>query len=70
MTASRTITNECRYEIVRQLHEGGMGVVYEAIQHGARGFQKRVAIKIVRPQLADSPDSSRTSSAKLASSPT
>lgn len=55
MSASRTITGECRYEIVRQLHEGGMGVVYEAIQHGARGFQKRVAIKVIRPQLAEKP---------------
>ena len=29
-----------------------MGVVYEALQHGSRGFQKRVAIKVIRPQLA------------------
>jgi len=55
MAASKSITGECRYEIVRQLHEGGMGVVYEAIQHGSRGFQKRVAIKVIRPQLAAQP---------------
>src|SRR5271156_73343 len=29
-----------------------MGVVYEAEQHGAQGFVKRVAIKIVRPNFA------------------
>jgi serine/threonine protein kinase len=43
-----TIQNEFRYEIVRKLYEGGMGIVYEAEQQGARGFVKRVAIKVVR----------------------
>jgi serine/threonine protein kinase len=43
-----TIQNEFRYEIVRKIFEGGMGVVYEAEQLGARQFQKRVAIKVVR----------------------
>jgi serine/threonine protein kinase len=47
-----TVQNEFRYEIVRQIFEGGMGVVYEAEQHGARGFIKRVAIKIIRPNFA------------------
>jgi serine/threonine protein kinase len=44
-----TIQNEFRYEIVRKIFEGGMGIVYEAEQHGAREFVKRVAIKIIRP---------------------
>jgi eukaryotic-like serine/threonine-protein kinase len=35
------------------LAEGGMGVVYEAEQHGARGFVKRVAIKVIRQNYAD-----------------
>lgn len=43
-----TIKNDFRYEVVRLIYEGGMGVVYEAQQQGARGFQKRVAIKVVR----------------------
>jgi serine/threonine-protein kinase len=43
-----TIQNEFRYEIVRKIYEGGMGVVYEAEQLGARDFVKRVAIKVVR----------------------
>jgi serine/threonine protein kinase len=43
-----TIQNEFRYEITRKIFEGGMGVVYEAEQHGARNFVKRVAIKIIR----------------------
>ena len=48
-----TIQNEFRYEIVRKIFEGGMGVVYEAEQHGARNFIKRIAIKVVRQNYAD-----------------
>jgi serine/threonine-protein kinase len=47
-----TVQNELRYEIVRKIFEGGMGVVYEAEQHGTRNFIKRVAIKVVRPNYA------------------
>jgi serine/threonine protein kinase len=48
-------TIECgvRYEIVRKIFEGGMGVVYEAEQQGARDFIKRVAIKIIRQSYAN-----------------
>jgi serine/threonine-protein kinase len=48
-----TIQNEFRYEIVRSLSEGGMGVVYEAEQHGARAFVKRIAIKVIRQNYAN-----------------
>jgi serine/threonine-protein kinase len=47
-----TIQNELRYDIVRKIFEGGMGVVYEAEQRGARDFIKRVAIKVVRANYA------------------
>ena len=47
-----TIQNEFRYDIVRRIFEGGMGVVYEAEQRGARDFIKRVAIKVVRANYA------------------
>ena len=47
-----SIQNEFRYDIVRKIFEGGMGIVYEAEQHGARDFIKRVAIKIIRPNYA------------------
>lgn len=47
-----TIQNEFRYEITRKIFEGGMGIVYEAEQHGAHDFVKRVAIKIIRPNFA------------------
>jgi serine/threonine-protein kinase len=43
-----TIQSDFRYEIVRKICEGGMGIVYEAEQRGAREFVKRIAIKVVR----------------------
>ena len=48
-----TIQNEFRYDIVRKIFEGGMGIVYEAEQHGAREFVKRLAIKVIRQNYAD-----------------
>ena len=47
-----SIQNEFRYDIVRKIFEGGMGIVYEAEQRGAHDFVKRVAIKIIRPNFA------------------
>src|SRR5438477_6708570 len=52
MGALFTIHGDLRYEIVRKIFEGGMGIVYEAEQHGARNFVKRVAIKVVRQSYA------------------
>lgn len=40
----------CR--ILRTVAEGGMGAVYEAVQEGAYGFEKRVAIKTLLPSLS------------------
>ncbi|HXG46434.1 MAG TPA: serine/threonine-protein kinase [Methylomirabilota bacterium] len=53
MAALFTIHSDLRYEIVRKIYEGGMGIVYEAEQHGARDFVKRVAIKVIRQSYAD-----------------
>jgi eukaryotic-like serine/threonine-protein kinase len=47
-----TIQNEFRYDVVRKIFEGGMGIVYEAEQRGTRDFVKRVAIKVVRSNYA------------------
>ena len=47
-----TINNEFRYEIVRKIFEGGMGIVYEAEQLGSREFVKRIAIKVIRQHYA------------------
>src|SRR5436190_2261763 len=46
------IQNEFRYDIVRKIFEGGMGIVYEAEQNGAREFVKRIAIKVIRHNYA------------------
>ena len=48
-----TIQNEFRYEIVRKICDGGMGMVYEAEQHGTRDFIKRMAIKVIRQSYAN-----------------
>src|SRR5437899_8365187 len=48
-----TIGSDLRYDIVRKVFEGGMGIVYEAEQHGARNFVKRIAIKVVRQSYAN-----------------
>jgi len=48
-----TIQSEFRYEIVRKIFEGGMGIVYEAEQQGARNFVKRVAMKVIRQNYAN-----------------
>src|SRR6185436_6330246 len=48
-----TIQSDFHYDILRKLSEGGMGIVYEAEQKGARDFSKRVAIKVVRQSFAN-----------------
>ena len=40
------------YELVRRLGRGGMAEVHLAIAHGASGFQREVAIKLLAPELA------------------
>src|SRR5207249_5527193 len=53
MGALFSINSDLRYDIVRKIFEGGMGIVYEAEQHGARNFVKRIAIKVVRQSYAN-----------------
>ena len=42
-----------KYELVAPVGEGGMASVYRGVTHGAAGFEKRVAIKRVLPNLAE-----------------
>jgi eukaryotic-like serine/threonine-protein kinase len=44
------------YEMVRTIAEGGMGVVYEAHQHGAGQFKKTVAVKLIRGEYSAIPE--------------
>jgi serine/threonine protein kinase len=48
-----TIQSDFRYDVVRKIFEGGMGVVYEAEQRGTRNFVKRIAIKVIRANLRE-----------------
>lgn len=50
-----SIQSEFRYEIIRKIADGGMGLVYEVEQHGAHGFVKRIAIKVIRESYAQQP---------------
>jgi serine/threonine protein kinase len=50
----KSFVAETDYKIVREIAHGGMGTVYEAMQHGAEGFEKRVAIKTLLPRFLSS----------------
>ncbi|MSU23987.1 MAG: serine/threonine protein kinase [Opitutus sp.] len=52
MAALKHIFNELHYEMTRKLAEGGMGVVYEAVQLGAGNFRKVVAVKLIREEYS------------------
>jgi serine/threonine-protein kinase len=40
-----------RYVVERQAGAGGMGVVFRALQRGAHGFERDVAVKTIHPSL-------------------
>ena len=52
MAAIKHIFNDLHYEMTRTIAEGGMGVVYEALQRGAGGFTKVVAVKLIREEYS------------------
>jgi len=56
VTAIKNIFAELHYEIVHKLAEGGMGIVYEAVQHGAGNFRKVVALKLIREEYSAIPE--------------
>ena len=45
-----------RYDIVREIGRGGMGIVYQAID---RRHDRKVAVKVIRPELAAAAGSAR-----------
>ncbi len=52
MSSLKHIFNELHYELTRKISEGGMGVVYEAVQRGVGQFRKVVAIKLIREEYS------------------
>ena len=56
MAAIKHIFNELHYEMIRTIAEGGMGVVYEAVQRGSGGFTKTVAVKLIREEYSTIPE--------------
>jgi serine/threonine protein kinase len=52
----RTFGDAFDFVIVREIARGGMGTVYEALQCGVRGFSKRVALKVLLPEISRSDD--------------
>lgn len=52
MSSPNHLFNEVHYEMVRKIAEGGMGLVYEALQHGSGQFHKSVAVKLIRPEYS------------------
>lgn len=49
----KNLVDHVTFRLVRVVASGGMGTVYDAIQIGAEGFEKRVAIKTILPELSD-----------------
>lgn len=52
VTQLKNITDELRYELTSVIAEGGMGIIYDALQHGSGQFSKRVAIKLIREEYS------------------
>ncbi len=55
-TPLKHIFNELQYELTNKLAEGGMGLVYEAVQKGTGNFRKVVAIKLIREEYSAIPE--------------
>ena len=56
MASLKHIFNELHYELTRKIAEGGMGLVYEAVQRGAGNFRKNVAVKLIREEYSTIPE--------------
>ncbi|MCZ6689838.1 MAG: serine/threonine-protein kinase [Planctomycetota bacterium] len=48
----KELKDQYEFRIIRALAEGGMGMVYEAVQLGAEGFEKTVALKVLLEELS------------------
>lgn len=55
-SGSRSAFRVGRYELLTKLASGGMGEIYIARHTGAGAFEKRVALKLILPHLAEEED--------------
>mgnify|MGYP002631460802 CR=1 FL=1 len=46
------ISDRLNLDLIRKIAEGGMGTVYEARQNGAGGFEKSIAVKLIREEYS------------------
>ena len=46
------ISDQLNIDLIRKIAEGGMGIVYEAVQNGAGGFEKSIAVKLIREEYS------------------
>jgi len=56
---SLTPATDTRYELLKELGRGGMGVAHLALAKGPRGFSKLVVLKMMRPSLVGNPEAHR-----------
>ena len=54
-----TPTAGTRYELLKEIGRGGMGVVFLALAKGPRGFSKLVVLKMMKKSLVGDPESHR-----------
>jgi eukaryotic-like serine/threonine-protein kinase len=46
------ISDRLNIDLIRKIAEGGMGTVYEGRQNGAGGFEKSIAVKLIREEYS------------------
>lgn len=47
------IFDQLNVDLIRKIAEGGMGTVYYGRQNGAVGFEKLVAVKLIREEYSE-----------------
>ena len=46
------ILDSLKIDLVRKIADGGMGIVHEGMQNGAGGFEKSIAVKLIREEYS------------------
>lgn len=52
MTHPTEIFEQINIDLIRKIADGGMGTVYEGKQNGAGGFEKSIAVKLIREEYS------------------